>query len=157
MEPTTMAAAPPSPLTSGWAGCAQTAAARRGPRRGPPPDRPASTPRLTRAALAFRVAHGAVAAGFLLAIAYVWWCAVSGQRGPWLRVAVAALTTVGTLGAAMGGDCPLGGLQGRMGDPIPLFELVLSPRAARRAVPVLGGIAAVGIALVVVRGRSAAS
>jgi hypothetical protein len=44
-----------------------------------------------------------------------------------------------------------------MGDPIPLFELVLSPRAARRAVPVLGGVAAVGIALVVARGRSAAS
>ena len=148
-----MPAAPPSALTSGWAGCAQTAAARRGPR----PNRPASTPRLTPAALAFRVAHGAVAAGFLLAIAYVWWCAVSGQRGPWLRVAVAALTTEGTFVAAHGGDCPLGGLQGRMGDPIPLFELVLSPRAARRAVPVLGGIAAVGIALVVARGRSAAS
>jgi hypothetical protein len=44
-----------------------------------------------------------------------------------------------------------------MGDPVPLFELVLSQRAARRAVPVLGGVAAVGIALVVARGRSEAT
>lgn len=32
---------------------------------------------------------------------------------------------------------PLGGLQERLGDRVPLFELLLSPRAARRAVPVL--------------------
>ncbi len=32
------------------------------------------------------------------------------------------------------------------GDPVPLFELVLSPRAAKRAVPVLGAVAAAGIA-----------
>ena len=45
------------------------------------------------------------------------------------------------------GDCPLGGLQERLGDPIPLFELVLPPRAAKLAVPVLGAIAGAGIAL----------
>jgi hypothetical protein len=50
------------------------------------------------------------------------------------------------------GDCPLGGLQERLGDPIPLFELVLSPKAAKLAVPVLGVISAAGIALVAVRG-----
>jgi hypothetical protein len=93
--------------------------------------------------------------GFLLAIAYVWWCAVTGRRGPLLRTAIAALTTEGALVAANGGDCPLGCVQARMGDPTPLFELVLSPRAAKGAVPVLGAVAALGIALVAARGRSA--
>jgi hypothetical protein len=115
------------------------------------PSRPALTP----AAAAFRAAHGAIAAAFLFAIAHVWWCALTGRRGPVLRAAIVALTTEGTLVAANGGNCPLGGLQGRMGDPVPLFELVLSPPAARRAVPVLGAIAAAGIALVAARGRSA--
>jgi hypothetical protein len=116
-----------------------------------------SGPSLTPAALAFRAAHAAIAAGFLLAIAHVWWCALSGRRGPLLHAAMVALTTEGTLVAANGGDCPLGGLQGRMGDPVPLFELVLSPRAAKRAVPVLGTVAGAGIALVLARGRGAGS
>src|SRR5436190_8130657 len=97
----------------------------RGRRLSGPASRP--LPRLPPAALAFRGAHAAIAAGFLLAIAYVWWCALSGRRGPWLLVAIGALTTEGTLVAANGGDCPLSGLQGRMGDPVPLFELALSP------------------------------
>ena len=40
-----------------------------------------------------------------------------------------------------------GPLQDRLDDPVPLFELVLSPRAAKRAVPVLGAVAAAGIGL----------
>jgi hypothetical protein len=109
--------------------------------------------RLPPAALAFRGAHAVIAAGFLLAIAYVWWCALSGRRGPLLRVAIVALATEGTLVVANRGDCPLGGLQERMGDPVPFFELVLSPRAARRAVPILGAVAAAGVALVAGRRR----
>jgi hypothetical protein len=106
---------------------------------------------LSMAALLFRAAHTAIAAAFLLAIGYVWWCALSGRRGPLLRVAVAALIGEGLLVAANRGDCPLGGLQERVGDPVPLFELVLSPPAARRAIPVLGAVAAAGIALLVRR------
>ena len=59
----------------------------------------------------------------------------------------AALTCEGVAVSANGGDCPLGGLQERVGDPVPLFELVLSPRAAKRAVPALGAFAGAGIAL----------
>ena len=103
--------------------------------------------RLAPAALAFRLAHAGIAAVFLAAIAHVWACALTGRRDPLLRVAVAALTLEGVVVAANGGDCPLGPLQDRLDDPIPLFELVLSPRAAKRAVPVLGAIAAAGIAL----------
>jgi hypothetical protein len=102
---------------------------------------------LSPAVVAWRASHAAIAVGFLAAIAYVWWCAVTGRRGSLLRPAVAALVGEGALVVANRGDCPLGGLQQRLGDPVPLFELVLSPRAARRAVPTLGAITAGGLAL----------
>ena len=106
------------------------------------------------AALAFRTAHAGIAIAFLAAIVHVWACALTGRRDPWLRVAVAALALEGAVVTANGGDCPLGPLQDRLDDPVPLFELVLSPRAAERAVPVLGAVAASGIALLVRVSRS---
>lgn len=77
----------------------------------------------------------------------MWWCALTGRRGRLLRVAVGALGCECALVVGNDGDCPLGCLQERLDDPVPLFELVLSPRAAKRAVPVLGGIAAAGVLL----------
>ena len=112
--------------------------------------RPAA--KLSRAAMSFRAFHTAIAAEQLLAIAYVWWCAITGRRDRLLRIAVATLIGEGVLVAANRGDCPMGGLQERLGDPVPLFELVLSPRAAKRAVPTLGAITAAGLVLLVVRG-----
>ena len=103
--------------------------------------------RLSPAAWAFRAAHGAITVAFLVAIVYVWWCALTRRRDRWLRLAVSALVTEGALVAANHGDCPLGPLQERHGDPVPLFELVLSPTAARRAVPTLGLITAAGLTL----------
>lgn len=108
--------------------------------------------KLSRAALAFRAAHAAIAAEMLLAIAYVWWCALTGRRGSLLRIAATSLIAEGLLVTINGGDCPLGGLQRRLGDPVPLFELVLSPRAAKRAVPTLGAITVAGLALLMIGG-----
>lgn len=108
--------------------------------------------RLSKAALAWRAIHTVIAATFLGAIVVVWWCALTGRRGPLLRPAVAALAGEGALVLANGGDCPLGGVQQRAGDPVPLFELVLSPRAARLAVPVLGFMTAAGLAVLAARG-----
>ena len=105
------------------------------------------TERLSPAARAFRAAHGAITVAFLAAIVYVWWCALTRRRDRWLRVAVVALVTEGAFVAANGGDCPLGPLQVRLGDPVPLFELVLPPNAARRAVPTLGLVTLVGLML----------
>jgi hypothetical protein len=87
----------------------------------------------------------------LLAIGYVC-CALNGRRDRLLRIAASSLIAEGILVTANRGDCPLGGLQERLGDPVPLFELVLSPRTAKRAVPTLGAIAA-GIAVLVARGH----
>ncbi len=108
---------------------------------------------LSRAALAFRAGHGAVTVAFLLAIANVWWCALSGRTNRWLRPAVVALAAEGAAVACNHGDCPLGGLQERAGDPVPLFEVVLSPAAAKRAVPVLGLVTTVGILTIAARNR----
>jgi hypothetical protein len=102
---------------------------------------------LSPGARAFRTLHALIAAGFLGAIGYVWLCALTGRRGRALDVASAALIAEGAVVAANHGDCPLGPLQDRLDDPVPLFELVLSPAAARRAVPVLGAVAAAGIVL----------
>jgi hypothetical protein len=102
---------------------------------------------LTPAAFVLRAAHTAISIAFLYAIAYVWRCALTGRRNRGLRVAVAALCGEALVVTANHGDCPLGGLQQRAGDPTPLFELILTPRAARRAVPVLSAIAFAGIAL----------
>lgn len=108
--------------------------------------------RLSKAALAWRAIHTAIAATFLGAIGVVWWSALTGRRGPLLRPAVAALAGEGVLVLANGGDCPMGGLQRRAGDPVPLFELVLTPRAARLAVPALGFVTAAGLAVLAARG-----
>ena len=112
--------------------------------------------KLSGAARAFRAVHGLITVAFLLAIVHVWWCALTGRRDRWLRVAVAALVAEGAFVTVNGGDCPLGGLQDRLGDPVPLFELVLSPTAARRAIPILGAVAGAGIVLLSCRGLSRA-
>jgi hypothetical protein len=114
--------------------------------------KPRPARKLSRAAMSFRAFHAAIAVEQLLAIAYVWWCAITGRRDRLLRLAVATLIGEGVLVTANRGDCPLGPLQDRLGDPVPLFELVLSPRAAKRAVPALGAITAAGHVLLVVRG-----
>ncbi|MBJ7331624.1 MAG: hypothetical protein JHC95_17145 [Solirubrobacteraceae bacterium] len=103
--------------------------------------------RLPLPALLLRTTHALITLAFLAAIAHVWRCALTGRRDRALTIASAALIAEGACVAANGGDCPLGPLQARAGDPVPLFELVLSPTAARRAVPTLGLIAAIGIVL----------
>jgi hypothetical protein len=99
----------------------------------------------------WRTAHGAITAGFLTAIGIIWWSALTGRRTRWLGHAIAAVTAEAAAVALNHGDCPLGPLGDQIGDPIPFFELLLSPRAARRAVPALGAFTALGIALVAAR------
>ena len=103
--------------------------------------------------IAWRAAHGLIAIAFLASIAYIWWCALTGRRGTWLRRVIVGLVGEGVVVAANHGDCPLGPLGDRIGDDVPLFELVLSPRAAKRAIPVLGAVTAAGLGLLALRSR----
>jgi len=98
-----------------------------------------------------RVVHEAIAVGELLCLAYIWICAITRRRGPLLRACVVILLGEGA-GLVVGrGKCPLGPLQRRLGDPVPLFVLWLGPRAARRAVPLLVGVSAAGLTALVCR------
>ena len=49
------------------------------------------------------------------------------------------------------GDCPFGPFQRRLGDPVPMFELVLPPRAAKAAIPVLLVVTITGLAALATR------
>lgn len=106
--------------------------------------------RLGRRAKIMRGAHTLISAVELASLAHVWRCALTGRRDRTLRVSIAILSVEGVGLLAGRGDCPLGPLQQRVGDPVPLFELVLPPRAAKAAVPVLAATAVGGIAAVVI-------
>ena len=100
---------------------------------------------LSRSAKAFRIAHGSWAAIGLASVGYIWTCAATGRRDGLLYAAVLALSVEGAALVVGRGNCPLGPLQGRLGDPIPLFELVLPPRAAKAVIPVLAVVAVAGL------------
>jgi hypothetical protein len=95
---------------------------------------------MTRPMVFFWAFHVAIAVKMLLTIAYVWWYALSGRRRRLLHIAAAPLIGEGMLISANVGDFPLGGLQERLGEPVPVFELVVSPRTAKRAASTLGAI-----------------
>jgi hypothetical protein len=102
-------------------------------------------------ARAFRVFHVLVAVVMLSALGNVWRAALVRRRDTALAVSVGALLVQGA-GIVVGrGNCPLGPLQARAGDPAPCFELVLPPRAAKAAFPVLFAFTLAGLAAVVVR------
>ena len=104
---------------------------------------------------ALRVGHVAIAVVGLSSLAYIWACALTGRRDRLLGVALATLSVQGVALLVGRGNCPLGPLQQRLGDPDPLFELVLPPRAAKAAIPALVAVALGGVALLALRPRSA--
>lgn len=106
---------------------------------------------LPRGALAFRLAHVAWGVVAMCALTNVWAHALHRTRSRALWAGVAMLS-VQVAGLVIGrGDCPLGPFQRRLGDPVPMFELLLPPRAAKAAVPVLAVIGAAGLVLLLLR------
>jgi hypothetical protein len=90
----------------------------------------------------------------LSSLVSVWFCALTGRRD---RVLGAALATLSVQGVALligRGNCPLGPLQKRLGDPRPLFELALPPRVAKKAIPVFFAVALGGVPILALRQRS---
>ena len=103
-------------------------------------------------AKAFRVAHAAYSVVGLSTLGYIWACVATGRRDRWLGASVAFLLLEGGALVIGRGDCPFGPLQAKLGDPDPLFALVLPPRAAKAAVPVLAVATIAGILGLVIRG-----
>lgn len=83
----------------------------------------------------------------LSALARVWASALGARRGGWFWPAAAFLGVQGAGLVAGRGDCPMTPVQRRLGDPVPMFELFLPPRAAKAAVPTLAAVAMVGLGL----------
>ena len=99
----------------------------------------------------FRVAHGVWGAFNLGALAYVWVCAALRHRD---RAVYASVALLGAEGAALvvgRGNCPFGPLQARLGDPEPMFEWVLPPRAAKAAIPILTAVTLAGFGALYLR------
>jgi hypothetical protein len=111
--------------------------------------------RMPLGAIVLRIAHALVAVVELWALGTVWHSALRRRRGVPLRLAVALLLTQGVALAVGRGNCPLGPLQESCGDPVPLFELVLPPRAAKAAIPVLFLVAVGGLVAAALRSPQA--
>jgi hypothetical protein len=107
---------------------------------------------LGRRALALRGVHLLIAVVEIASLVHLWRCALTGRRDRALHGAVAALLLEGAALSAGRGDCPLKSVQHRVGDPVPLFELVLPPGPAKGAVPVLAAVTTLGFAVLAVRG-----
>lgn len=97
--------------------------------------------------LASRVGHGLISLLFLLCIAAIYLGAWRSRVDLVTIAALAALSVEGVLVAVSGGNCPLGPLLRRLGDETPFFELFLSPRAAKLAVPILAAVSVLGAIL----------
>ncbi len=106
---------------------------------------------LGRRARIWRLVHGAWSVAQLGCLAYIWVCAATRRRTGRLWASVAFLLVEGGALIVGRGNCPVGPLQAEWGDPVPFFELVLPPRAAKAAIPVLAAVSVTGIALLVLR------
>jgi hypothetical protein len=108
--------------------------------------------RLPVEAKAFRLAHIVWGVAGMAALGHIWVSALRRRRGRLLAASIGFLSVEGAALVVGRGDCPFGPFQARLGDPVPMFELVLPPRAARAAIPVLTAISLAGIVAVALRG-----
>jgi hypothetical protein len=109
---------------------------------------------LGEAARAFRVAHAVWSVFGLASLAYIWASAVRRRRNRRTMAAMAFLSVEGAALVIGRGNCPFGRFQRTLGDTVPLFELVLPPRAAKAAVPVLAAVSLAGFGAVLLRSRT---
>lgn len=99
----------------------------------------------------FRLTHVGFGLLNLAALGYVWFSAAVGRRDRALGASVGLLSAEGLALLAGRGNCPFGPFQQRLGDPLPMFELVLPQRAAKAAIPVLTVVTLAGFAALLLR------
>jgi hypothetical protein len=102
-------------------------------------------------AKAFRIAHALWGVVSMAALSYIWTCAALRRRDSALAASVGWLLIEGGALVVGRGNCPAGPLQRELGDPKPLFELILPPRAAKAAIPILAGVTIAGLVAVAAR------
>jgi len=99
----------------------------------------------------FRVAHAVWGILNLAALGWVWQSGARRRRDPFVYASMALLSAEGLALVIGRGDCPFGPFQARLGDPVPMFELVLPPRVAKAAIPALTAVSLAGFAAVLLR------
>jgi len=87
----------------------------------------------------------------LAGLACIWHGAITRRRSGRLWASVAFIGLEGGALVVGRGSCPVGPLQAEWGDPVPFFELVLPPQAAKAAIPVLAIVSCGGIAALILR------
>jgi hypothetical protein len=97
-------------------------------------------------ARAWRLVHAGWSIAQLVCLGLIWARVTQRRRDPATWAAVAFLVAEGGGLVAGRGDCPMGRVQEAWGDPVPFFELILPPRAAKAAVPMLAAVAVAGVA-----------
>lgn len=102
-------------------------------------------------ARAFRIVHAGWSIVGLSSLVYVWASALTRRRDRTLAAAITFLLVEGGALIVGRGNCPMGPRQAAWGDPIPFFELVLPPRAAKAAVPFLALASVAGLVAVALR------
>jgi hypothetical protein len=100
---------------------------------------------LSLSARLFRVAHGAWGALNLIGLALVWRAGITRRRDKRVYASGALLLSEGAALVVGRGDCPFGPFQQSLGDPVPMFEWFLPPRAAKAAIPALTLVAICGL------------
>jgi hypothetical protein len=111
--------------------------------------------RLGYRARAWRVFHASWSLLQLAGLGYLCASVIRRRRSRPLWATVAFPFVEGGALVVGHGDCPMGALQAEWGDPVPFFELVLPPRAAKAAAPILAGVSLAAVVGLVVRGPGA--
>jgi hypothetical protein len=99
----------------------------------------------------WRVLHAAWSVAQLWCLGDIWISALTRRRSRRLWAGVAFLFVEGAALVVGHGDCPVGPMQAEWGDPVPFFELLLPPRAAKAAVPVLAVVSVAGVVALALR------
>lgn len=102
-------------------------------------------------ARAWRVLHACWSLAQLWCLGDIWVAVLARRRSRRVWADAAFLSVEGAALIVGHGDCPVGTMQAEWGDPVPFFELVLPPRAAKAAVPVLAIVSVAGILALALR------
>ncbi len=98
-----------------------------------------------------RTIHGAITFYFLSCMVWIYYSALSNRPNTMAYIAVASIFLEGLIVLLNHGDCPLGPIHRQFGDDKAFFELFLPKPVAKKAIPFLGVISIVGIALLFVK------
>lgn len=94
-----------------------------------------------------RLIHGLITAFFLSCIVYIYYAGITNQMNIYVYISVGMILLEMVIIVLNKGICPMGVLHNKFGDTKTFFELLLPKPLAKRAVPFLGFVAALGILL----------